>query len=163
MSDRPRRTVRESQHETSELMMPQHSNNLGHVFGGVILSMMDRTAAISAFRHTRNVCVTVSIDRVDFVEPVHLGDLVIMKSSVNYAGRTSMEIGVRVECEDLLTGLRRHTNSAYLTFVSVDRNGRPQPVPEVVPETELEIRRFSAAQERRRVRLAERVAEQGKE
>ena len=159
MSDRPRRAVRESQHETSELMMPQHSNNLGHVFGGVILAMMDRTAAISAFRHTRNICVTVSIDRVDFVEPVHLGDLVIMKSSVNYAGRTSMEIGVRVECEDLLTGLRRHTNSAYLTFVSVDRNGRPQPVPEVVPESEIEIRRYASAQERRRVRLAERVAE----
>ena len=159
MSDRPRRAVQESQHETSELMMPQHSNNLGHVFGGVILAMMDRTAAISAFRHTRNICVTVSIDRVDFVEPVHLGDLVIMKSSVNYAGRTSMEIGVRVECEDLLTGSRRHTNSAYLTFVSVDRNGRPQPVPEVVPESEIELRRFAAAQERRRVRLAERVAE----
>jgi acyl-CoA hydrolase len=159
MSDRQRRACRESQHETSELMMPQHSNNLGHVFGGVILAMMDRTAAISAFRHTRNICVTVSIDRVDFVEPVHLGDLVIMKSSVNYAGRTSMEVGVRVECEDLLTGLRRHTNSAYLTFVSVDRNGRPQPVPEVVPETEIEHRRFDAAQSRRRVRLAEREAE----
>ena len=160
MSDRPRRAVRDSQHETSELMMPQHSNNLGHVFGGVILAMMDRTAAISAFRHTRNICVTVSIDRVDFVEPVHLGDLVIMKSSVNYAGRTSMEVGVRVECEDLLTGNRRHTNSAYLTFVSVDRNGRPQSVPEVVPESEIEIRRYASAQERRRVRLAERVAEQ---
>jgi acyl-CoA hydrolase len=159
MSDRPRRAVRESQHETSELMMPQHSNNLGHVFGGVILAMMDRTAAISAFRHTRTVCVTVSIDRVDFVEPVHLGDLVIMKSSVNFAGRTSMEIGVRVECEDLLTGNRRHTNSAYLTFVSVDQDGRPQPVPEVVPESEIEVRRYASAQERRRVRLAERVAE----
>ena len=159
MSERPRRAVQESQHETSELMMPQHANNLGHVFGGVVLAMMDRTAAISAFRHTRNVCVTVSIDRVDFVEPVHLGDLVIMKSSVNYAGRTSMEIGVRVECEDLLTGRRRHTNSAYLTFVSVDRNGRPQAVPEVVPESPIERRRYEAAQERRRVRLAERVAE----
>ncbi len=157
-SERPRRAVQESQHETSELMMPQHSNNLGHVFGGVILAMMDRTAAISAFRHTRNICVTVSIDRVDFVEPVHLGDLVIMKSSVNYAGRTSMEIGVRVECEDLLTGLRRHTNSAYLTFVSIDDSGRPQPVPEVVPESEIEHRRFAAAQERRRIRLAERQA-----
>lgn len=158
-SERARRAVQESQHETSELMMPQHSNNLGHVFGGVVLAMMDRTAAISAFRHTRNICVTVSIDRVDFVEPVHLGDLVIMKSSVNFAGRTSMEIGVRVECEDLLTGLRRHTNSAYLTFVSVDASGRPVPVPEVVPETEIEHRRFAAAQERRRIRLAERQAE----
>jgi acyl-CoA hydrolase len=100
------RAVRESQHETSELMMPQHANVLGHVFGGVILSMMDTTAAVAAFRHARNACVTVSIDRVDFREPVHPGDLLIMKASVNYVGRSSMEIGVRVEAEDLMTGDR---------------------------------------------------------
>lgn len=159
MPERRQLSCRDSQHETSELMMPQHANNLGHVFGGVILSMMDRTAAISAFRHTRNICVTASIDRVDFREPVHLGDLVIMRSSVNFAGRTSMEIGVRVDAEDLLTGKRRHTNSAYLTFVSIDRNGRPIEVPEVVPESETEMRRYEAAQARRRVRLQERNAE----
>ena len=154
------RTVRESQHETSEIMMPQHANNLGHVFGGVVLSMMDRTAAVSAIRHARTACVTVSIDRVDFREPIHLGDLVVMKASVNYVGRTSMEVGVRVEAEDLLTGARRHTNSCYLTFVSVDRRGRPQPVPAIVPETEVEKRRYEAAQERRRRRLEERNAEE---
>jgi acyl-CoA hydrolase len=159
MPQRPTRTVRDSQHETSEIMMPQHANNLGHVFGGVILSMMDRTAAVSAIRHARNTCVTVSIDRVDFREPIHLGDLVIMKASVNYAGRTSMEIGVRVECEDLITGKRRHTNSCYLTFVAVDRNGRPMDVPGLVPETADEKRRFAAAQDRRRRRLEERTAE----
>src|SRR5687768_9475776 len=88
-------------------MMPQHANVLGHVFGGVVLSMMDTTAAVSAIRHARLACVTVSVDRVDFREPIHVGDLVIMKSSVNFVGRTSMEIGVRVETENLLTGVRR--------------------------------------------------------
>lgn len=158
-SARPSRTCRESQHETSEIMMPQHANNLGHVFGGVILSMMDRTAAVAAIRHARNACVTVSIDRVDFREPIHLGDLVVMKASVNFAGRTSVEVGVRVEAEDLITGARRHTNSCYMTFVAVDRNGRPMPVPAVVPETADEKRRHAAAQERRRVRLEERTSE----
>ena len=164
MSDRqrrPSRTVRETQHETSEIMMPQHANNLGHVFGGVILSMMDRTAAVAAIRHARGNCVTVSVDRVDFREPIHLGDLVIMRASVNFAGRSSMEIGVRVEAENLIDGVRRHTNSCYLTFVAVDRNGRPVAVPELTPETPDEVRRFQAASERRRRRLEERTAEDG--
>jgi acyl-CoA hydrolase len=155
------RTVRESQHETSELMMPQNANNLGHVFGGVMLSMMDKTAAIAAIRHARAACVTASIDRVDFREPILVGDLVVMKASVNYAGRTSMEVGVRVEAEDLVTGRRRHTNSCYLTFVAIDRDGRPIPVPPLVPETPAELRRQAAAQERRRRRLEERNAERG--
>jgi len=154
------RTVHETQHETSELMMPQNANVLGHVFGGVILGMMDKTAAISAFRHARSACVTASIDRVDFREPIHVGDLVIMRASVNFAGRTSMEVGVRVEAEDLITGRLRHTNSAYLTFVAVDRNGRPVEVPQLVPETPDQRRRFAAAQERRRRRLEERAAEE---
>jgi acyl-CoA hydrolase len=157
---RPVKKVHESQHETSELMMPEHANNMGHVFGGAILSMMDKCAAIAAFRHSRSSVVTASIDRVDFREPIHLGDLVVMKSSVNYAGRTSMEVGVRVEAEDLLTGRRRHTNSCYLTFVAVDRNGRPIEVPELLPETDAEQRRHRAAQERRRRRLEERTAEE---
>jgi acyl-CoA hydrolase len=107
--------------------------------------------------------VTVSIDRVDFREPIHTGDLVVMKASVNYVGRTSMEVGVRVEAEDLLTGVRRHTNSCYLTFVAVDRNGRPVEVPEIRPETPDEQRRFDAARERRRRRLEERQAEEARE
>jgi len=154
-----KKPVKESQHETSELMMPHHANNLGHVFGGVMLSMMDRTAAVAAFRHCRMNVVTASIDRVDFREPIHVGDLVVMKASVNYVGTTSMEVGVRVEAEELLTGRRRHTNSCYLTFVAVDRNGRPIEVPEVVPETEDQVRRYQAAQQRRRRRLEEREAE----
>lgn len=155
----PARAVRETQHETSQLMLPQHSNNLGLVFGGVILAMMDTASAVSAIRHARTTCVTASVDRVDFREPIHLGDLVIMKCSVNYVGRTSMEVGVRVEAEDLQTGNRRHTNSCYLTFVAIDRNGKPIEVPKLVPETEDEKRRFEAAKERRRRRLEERTAE----
>ncbi len=121
--------------------------------------MMDTTAAVSAIRHARKACVTVSVDRVDFREPIHVGDLVIMKSSVNFAGKTSMEVGVRVESENLVTGVRRHTNSCYLTFVAIDRNGKPSPVPAVRPETAEEVRRYEAAKERREVRLKERIAE----
>jgi acyl-CoA hydrolase len=140
-------------------MMPGHANNLGHVFGGVVLAMMDKTAAVAAIRHARCTCVTASIDRVDFREPIHLGDLVVMHASVNYVGRTSMEIGVRVEAEDLLSGKRRHTNSCYLTFVAVDADGRPVEVPDIVPESPDEQRRYRAAVERRRRRLEERQAE----
>jgi acyl-CoA hydrolase len=141
-------------------MLPQHSNNLGLVFGGVILAMMDTASAVSAIRHARTTCVTASVDRVDFREPIHLGDLVIMKCSVNYVGRTSMEVGVRVEAEDLQTGNRRHTNSCYLTFVAIDRNGKPIEVPRLIPETDDEIRRYEAAKARRKRRLEERTSEQ---
>jgi acyl-CoA hydrolase len=159
MTQSTTRTVRETQHETSQLMMPQHSNNLDHVFGGVILGMMDTASAVSAIRHSRMNCVTVSVDRVDFREPIHVGDLVIMKCSVNFVGTTSMEVGVRVEAENLQTGVRRHTNSCYLTFVAIDRNGRPVEVPKLVPESDEEIRRYEAAQARRRRRLEERNSE----
>lgn len=158
--NRPTRPVQASQHESSEIMMPHHANNLGHVFGGDVLAMMDRTAAVAAIRHARGTCVTASIDRVDFREPIHVGDLVVMKASVNYVGRSSMEVGVRVEAEDMITGARRHTNSAYLTFVAIDRNGRPVELPALNPESADEWRRFEAAKERRRRRLEERQAEE---
>ena len=158
-SDRLSRAVHESQHESSAFMLPQDANNLGNVFGGVIMALVDKTAAVSAIRHARSTCVTASIDRVDFREPIHLGELVILKSSVNYVGRTSMEVGVRVEAEDLISGVRRHTNSCYLTFVAVDETGCPREVPLLVPETEVEKRRHGAAKERRRRRLEERSAE----
>lgn len=157
---RPKKPVKDSQHETSELMMPGDANNMGHVFGGVIMAMMDKTAAISAYRHCRAPVVTASVDRVDFREPIHLGDLVVMKASVNYVGKTSMEVGVRVEAEELMTGRRRHTNSCYLTFVAVDRNGRPIEVPELLPETADEKRRYQAATERRARRMEERKREE---
>ena len=157
---RPTKSVHESQHETSELMMPQHANNMGHVFGGVILSMMDKCGAIAAFRHSRAAVTTASIARVDFREPIHLGDLVVMKASVNFVGRSSMEVGVRVEAEDLMTGIRRHTNSCYLTFVAIDRNGRPIEVAGLKPETDEEQRRYAAAETRRQARLNERESEE---
>ena len=157
---RPKRFSRESRHETSRLMMPTDANNLGHVFGGAILAMIDTTAAISAIRHAHDTCVTVSIDRVDFREPILLGELVIMKSVVNFAGRTSMEVGVRVEAENLKTGVRRHTNTAYVSFVAVDRDGRPMVVPELVPESEEEKARHAAA-ERRRARRLEVLKQEG--
>lgn len=146
-------------HEAAMLMMPHQENVLGHVFGGVILAMMDTTAAVSAMRHARTPCVTVSVDRVDFREPIHIGELVTMKSSVNFVGTTSMEVGVRVETENLLTGERRHTNSCYLTYVAIDANGRPVKVAPIEPESADEKRRFAAARERRRRRLEERNAE----
>jgi acyl-CoA hydrolase len=153
------RTVSETRHETSQLMMPQHANNLNNVFGGVILAMMDTAAAVSAIRHAGASCVTVSVDRVDFREPIRVGELIIMKASVNFVGHTSMEVGVRVEAENMITRVRRHTNSCYLTYVAIDKSGKPVAVPALIPETADEKRRYDAAQERRRRRLEERNAE----
>jgi uncharacterized protein (TIGR00369 family) len=134
--------------------MPQHVNNLGHVFGGVILSMVDRAAAVAAMRHSRLACVTVAIDRVDFREPIYSGELVTCSAQVNYVGRTSMEVGVRVEAEDLIAGTRRHTTTCYLTFVAIDENGRPVPVAPLELETDEDRQRFKEAERRREVRKA---------
>lgn len=137
-------------------MMPTDENALGHVFGGAILAMMDKAAAVCAIRHSRSTCVTVSVDRVDFREPILVGELVHMKASVNFVGRSSMEIGIRIEAENMLTGVRRHTNSCYMTYVAIDGDGRPIEVPSLLLETDEEKRRFAAAAERRRLRLMER-------
>ncbi|UCG89498.1 MAG: acyl-CoA thioesterase [Gemmatimonadota bacterium] len=137
----------------TELMMPNMANNLGNVFGGVILSLIDRAAAVAAVRHAQNPCVTVSIERVEFREPIHLGELVIAKANVNYVGRTSIDVGVRVEAENILTGERRHTNSCYLTFVAIDGDGRPTPVPPVEPGSAQEREWYEHAKERRHRRL----------
>ncbi|OGU02206.1 MAG: acyl-CoA thioesterase [Gemmatimonadetes bacterium GWC2_71_10] len=142
----------------AELMMPHMANVLGNVHGGVLLGMMDRVAAVSAIRHAQVPCVTVSVDRVHFREPIHVGELVTMYASVNYAHRTSIEVGIRVEAEDVLTGARRHTNSCYLTYVAIDQAGRPVAVRPVVPETDEERARYKAAEVRRAQRIAERTA-----
>ncbi len=149
----------ESKATMSELMMPNMANNLGNVFGGVVLSLVDRVAAVAAIRHARQPCVTVSFDRVDFHEPIYLGELVTAKSSVNFVGKTSMEVGVRIEAENLVSGNRRHTNSCYVTFVAIDESGKPVPVPGIIAETDEEHRRSVAAQDRRRRRMEERKAE----
>lgn len=156
---RPSRPVSASRQDSSALMMPEHANLLGNVFGGAIMALMDKTAAVCAMRHSRQQCVTVSVDRIEFREPIHVGELVVLKASVNFVGRSSMEVGVRVEAEDLRTGLRRHTNSCYLTFVAIDAAGRPAVVPTIVAESRDEQRRYEAAQARRARRLEERAAE----
>lgn len=153
------RHARESEAIMTELMMPNMANNLGNVFGGVILSLVDRVAAVAAIRHARQTCVTVSFDRVDFLEPIHLGELVTARARVNFVGRTSMEVGVRVEAEDLVTGTRRHTNTCYVTYVAIDEHQRPVPVPPLIVETEEDRRRLEAARARRSLRLEERRAE----
>lgn len=138
----------------SDLIMPQHVNHLGHVFGGVILSMVDRAAAVAAMRHSSHACVTVSIDRVDFREPIYSGWLVTCRAQVTYVGRTSMEVGVTVESDHPLTGVSRLTNTCYLTFVAVDDEGRPVEVPRLELQTEEEEQRFRDGARRREVRQA---------
>jgi acyl-CoA hydrolase len=138
----------------SELMMPHQVNNHGNVFGGVILSMVDRAAGVAAMRHAGRPCVTVSFDRVEFKEPIFTGELVTCRARVNYVGRTSMEIGVRVEAENLLEGTTRHTNTCFLTFVAIDEHHRPVPVPPLELETEEDHKRHREGKRRREVRMA---------
>ena len=142
----------ESEAVVSELMMPHQVNNLGHVFGGEILSMVDRAAAVSAMRHSGRPSVTVSIDQVEFKEPIFAGELVTCKARVNFVGRTSMEVGVQVTAEHLLSGVKRHTNTCFLTFVAIDQDHRPCPVPGLDLETEEDDRRFREGKRRREVR-----------
>ena len=145
--------------ELSALMQPADANFMGVIHGGVILKLIDEAAGTCAYRFARTRVVTASIDRTSFHYPVQIGNLVVLKATVNWAGRTSMEVGVRVEAEDLDTGAWLHTNSAYLVFVAIGEDGRPTPVPEIVVETDDERRRWLAAEERRAVRLAERERE----
>ncbi len=144
----------ESASEISELMMPGDVNNLGHVFGGVVLSMVDRAAAVTAMRHSRQPCVTISIDKVDFKEPIYTGEFVTCSARVNYVGRTSMEIGVRVVAEHPITGRRRNTNDCFLTFVAIDENGRPAPVPGLKLVTDEDEEWFEEGRRRRENREA---------
>jgi uncharacterized protein (TIGR00369 family) len=146
------RSPKNSEALVSELMMPHQVNNHGNVFGGVVLSMVDRAAGVAAMRHSGKPCVTVSIDRVDFKEPIFTGELVTCLARVNYVGRTSMEIGVKVEAENLLAGTKRHTNTCFLTFVAIDSHHRPVPVPPLSLETEADQKRFREGQRRREVR-----------
>jgi acyl-CoA hydrolase len=153
------KTVRETALHMAIQMLPQDANPMGNVHGGVIMKHIDEAAGVTATRHARRPSVTASLDRLDFHNPVFVGNLLILKASVNMVGRTSMELGVRVEAEDLRTGLVRHTASAYLTFVALDDNGRPTPVPPLLMEGEDEVRRHQEALNRRQMRLAEKVRE----
>jgi uncharacterized protein (TIGR00369 family) len=143
-------------------MTHQDANLAGNVHGGVILKSIDNTAGIVASRHANTNAVTASIDRVDFHSPVYVGDLLRLLASVNYTGNTSMEVGVRVEAENFMTGEVRHTASAYLSFVALNSEGKPVQVPQIILETEDEKRRNREARKRREGRLKERNVEEGK-
>jgi acyl-CoA hydrolase len=151
------RTVAESQSERSEIVFPGDTNALGNLFGGRLMQYIDLVGAVAASRHARALTVTVSMDHLDFVAPVHVGDFLILKASVNRAFRTSMEVGVKAMVEEVREGRLKHVSSAYLTYVAVDRDGRAVSVPQVVPETEHEKRRFEDAGRRREMRGGETV------
>lgn len=153
--------VSESSIVHTQLMMPQHSNpswrngalELGSINGGSILHLIDNVAGIAALRHCRSRVVTASIDRMDFLNPVHVGELIVLKASVNYTGTKSLEVGVSVETENLGTGVIKKTGKAYLTFVALNEFGQTIPVPPILPETEDEKRRFEDGRQRKLKRM----------
>lgn len=149
------RRVSESQSERSEIIFPGDANALGNLFGGRLMQFMDLTGAMAASRHARAITVTASMDHLDFVAPVHVGDLLILKASVNRAFRTSMEVGVKAMVEDVRKQELRHVSSAYITFVAVDRGGQGIVVPQLELETDHQRRRFEDAGRRREMRAGE--------
>jgi acyl-CoA hydrolase len=148
--------VRESLSEYSEIALPNDANGLGNVLGGKVMHLVDLAAALAAIRHARKPVVTASVDSLHFLHPVRIGQLIVLRSAVNRVFRTSMEVGVQVETEDLMTGRKLHTCSAYLTFVALDENRKAAEIQPVIAETEEEQRRYRQAGERREYRLAMR-------
>ncbi len=145
--------VRESASEYSELALPTDANGLGNVLGGKVMHLVDLAAAMAGMRHARRPVVTASVDHMNFLHPIRIGQLIVLHSQVNRVFHTSMEIGVKVMVEDLMTGRKMHTCSAYLTFVALDEKGKPTTIPLVIPETDDEKRRYREAGERREYRL----------
>jgi uncharacterized protein (TIGR00369 family) len=156
VSERPPRPVADSSVTLTQMMEVTDANVAGNVHGGVIMRLVDTAAALAAIKHSGGLALTVAIDEMTFLEPVHIGEVLTFRASVNDAGTTSMECGVRVEAHDPLTGLVRHVNTAYLVFVAVDDDGRPRPVPALAVESELERRRQREAKLRRERRIAHR-------
>lgn len=150
------KNVKDSVITMTELVLPNHTNQLGNLLGGQLMHWIDICAALSSSKHANRVCVTASVDRIDFHKPIRLGDVVILHASVNRVFNTSMEVGVKIYAENHIKGTKIHTNSAYLTFVSVDENAKPVKSAEIKPETEEEIRRFDEALQRREKRLLNR-------
>src|ERR1700733_3514972 len=151
----PVRGVSESRSEMTELILPNDTNTLGNLLGGRLMHFIDLVGAMAAYRHARTHVVTASMDHIDFIAPVHVGDLLILKSSVNRAFNTSMEVGVKVWVENTIAGTHRHVASAYLTFVAVDSQGRRVPVAGLEPATDEEKRRYDEAVRRREMRQKE--------
>ena len=149
------RPVKDSQSEMVEIVLPNDANPLGNLLGGRLMHLIDMAGALAAHRHSRSYVVTASMDHLDFLAPVHVGDLLILRSSVNRAFRTSVEVGVKCWVENYIAGSKRPVSSAYLTFVAVDREGKHLLVPPVVPESADEKRRFEDAGRRREHRQAE--------
>jgi acyl-CoA hydrolase len=156
MSKQRPKKVKASEIEMTELVLPNDTNVLGNLRGGTLMHWMDICAALAAAKHSGRICVTASVDEINFLGPVKLGQVVHLRSAVNRAFTTSMEVGVRVEVEDIHTGHHRHVNTGYLTFVAIDEIGHPVPVPEVLPVSADEKRRFNAANVRRKARLERR-------
>ena len=150
----PPKRVSESVSEYSELALPNDANSLGNVLGGKVMHLVDLAGAMAAMRHARRPVVTASVDHMNFLTPIHIGELIILKSHVNRVFRTSMEVGVKVFVERMMTGEVAHTCSAYLTFVALDEQGNRVEIPQVVPESEEEKRRYEEAGRRREYRLA---------
>jgi acyl-CoA hydrolase len=151
-------TPRASRAETAQVVLPGLTNVHGTIFGGILVQWIDGAAGIAAARHAGGLVVTASMDRLHFLRPVQLGEVVIVEAQVNFAARSSMEVGVRVFSENQLTRARHQATRAYLTFVAIDAEGKPKPVPPLMPETADEKRRFKEAEVRRAVRLRERRA-----
>jgi acyl-CoA hydrolase len=151
----PPRKVADSRSEMTELVLPNDANTLGNLLGGRLMHHIDLVGAIAAYRHARAHVVTASMDHIDFIAPVHVGDLLILKSSLNRAFNTSMEVGVKVWVENTIAGTHRHVGSAYLTFVAVDSQGRRVPVAGLEPSTEEDKRRYEDAGRRREQRQKE--------
>jgi uncharacterized protein (TIGR00369 family) len=142
------KSIEESQVTITQLMLPSYSNFSGKIHGGYILSMMDQIAFACASKHSRNYCVTASVNKVDFLSPIEVGELVTLKASVNYTGKTSMVIGVRVESENIQTGEKKHCNSSYFTMVAKDENGKNVPIPGIILDSKNKIRRYARSIER---------------
>jgi uncharacterized protein (TIGR00369 family) len=148
----------DSQTTLVQLMEITHANVAGIVHGGEVMKLVDTAAGIAAMKHAGGMCVTATVDQMSFLHPVHVGDLVTVRASVNDVGTTSLEVGVRVEVENVVSRERKHTSSAYLVFVALDERGKPRRVPALVAETEVELRRQREASIRRQTRLAHREA-----
>jgi uncharacterized protein (TIGR00369 family) len=151
--------IAESRIVLSELMMPEHANQMGNVHGGEIVKMADNAGALAAIRHARRAVVTVAIDSMTFLEPIYVGNLVTLVAELTYVGRSSMEVRVEVNAEDVLTGRRTRTNTAYLVYVALDERGRSCAVPPLVAETDEQRERMERARERQAYRLSQRAAE----
>jgi acyl-CoA hydrolase len=152
----PGRPVNASRTETAEIVLPQDANLLGNILGGRVMHLIDIAGAIAAYRHCHRQVVTASVDHLDFLNPVRVGDLILLEAQVNRAFHTSVEVGVEVYSEDSVAGLRKHTTTAFLTFVALDKSGEPVPVPPLIVKTSEERRRYREAGERRRLRLKAR-------